>query len=109
MKAVAAIRKLGSGVISSRNYARPQFTRREWIARTGLGVAGLALTGCATRRTPAAPSIARALSPRPFVRPRIQPDQIIRTVVGLRPYRPSGFVVRGERMGEKVVIHNYGH
>ena len=30
-------------------------------------------------------------------------------MVGLRPYRPSGFVVRGERMGEKLVIHNYGH
>ena len=28
---------------------------------------------------------------------------------GLRPDRPSGFVVRAERMGEKVVIHNYGH
>ena len=53
--------------------------------------------------------IARALSPSPFVRPRIQPDQVIRTVVGLRPYRPSGFVVRGERMGEKLVVHNYGH
>ena len=84
-------------------------TRREWIIGTGLGAAGFALTGCATRRAPAAPPIARALSPRPFVRPRIQPDQIIRTVVGLRPYRPSGFVVRGERMGEKFVIHNYGH
>ena len=86
-----------------------QFTRREWLVRTGLGAAGLALTGCATRHAPAAPSIARALSPRPFVRPRILSDQIIRTVVGLRPYRPSGFVVRGERMGEKLVIHNYGH
>lgn len=84
-------------------------SRREWIVSTGLGVAGLALTGCATRRAPTAASIPRALSPRPFVRPRIQPDQIIRTVVGLRPYRASGFVVRGERMGEKVVIHNYGH
>jgi D-amino-acid oxidase len=29
--------------------------------------------------------------------------------VGLRPFRPSGFVVRGEKVGEKTVIHNYGH
>lgn len=86
------------------------FTRREWLLKTGAGAAGLALTGCATKRAPAAArSIPRALSSTAFVRPRILPDQIIRTVVGLRPYRPSGFVVRAERMGEKVVIHNYGH
>jgi glycine/D-amino acid oxidase-like deaminating enzyme len=34
---------------------------------------------------------------------------VIRTVVGLRPFRPSGFVVRGEKLGPKTVIHNYGH
>ena len=72
-----------------------------------MGAAGLALTGCATRVAPR--SYRRALSPTPFVRPRIQTDQVIRTMVGLRPYRPSGFVVRGERMGDKTVIHNYGH
>ena len=36
-------------------------------------------------------------------------DRVIRTTVGLRPFRPSGFVVRGEKIGEKLVIHNYGH
>jgi D-amino-acid oxidase len=34
---------------------------------------------------------------------------VIRTIVGLRPYRPSGFVVRGEKLDSKTVIHNYGH
>jgi glycine/D-amino acid oxidase-like deaminating enzyme len=34
---------------------------------------------------------------------------VIRTITGLRPFRPSGFVVRGERLGDKTVIHNYGH
>lgn len=33
----------------------------------------------------------------------------IRTIAGLRPFRPSGFVVRREEAGEKVLIHNYGH
>ena len=46
---------------------------------------------------------------QPFARPHIAEDQIIRTRVGLRPFRPGGFVVRGERVGEKVIIHNYGH
>src|SRR3954465_2225803 len=36
-------------------------------------------------------------------------DHVIRTVVGLRPYRAEGFVLAPERMGEKVVVHNYGH
>jgi glycine/D-amino acid oxidase-like deaminating enzyme len=36
-------------------------------------------------------------------------DRIVRKVAGLRPFRPSGFVVRIERLGEKTVIHNYGH
>jgi glycine/D-amino acid oxidase-like deaminating enzyme len=85
-------------------------TRRDWMIRTGLGAAGLALTACGPKRPIVATStLRRALSTSPFIRPRIQPDQIIRTVVGLRPYRPAGFVVRGERMGEKLVVHNYGH
>jgi glycine/D-amino acid oxidase-like deaminating enzyme len=29
--------------------------------------------------------------------------------VGLRPHRKSGFVLRGEKLGEKLLIHNYGH
>lgn len=36
-------------------------------------------------------------------------ERIIRTVVGLRPYRAEGFVLAPERLGEKVVVHNYGH
>jgi D-amino-acid oxidase len=36
-------------------------------------------------------------------------DREIRTVVGLRPFRPSGFVVRAEKLDDTLVIHNYGH
>jgi glycine/D-amino acid oxidase-like deaminating enzyme len=36
-------------------------------------------------------------------------DRIIRTVVGLRPHRPSGFRVEREQAGDTVVVHNYGH
>lgn len=42
-------------------------------------------------------------------RVKVSPDRVIRTIAGLRPFRPSGFVVRGEKLGEKTVIHNYGH
>jgi glycine/D-amino acid oxidase-like deaminating enzyme len=36
-------------------------------------------------------------------------ERILRTIVGLRPFRPSGFVVRPEKLGDKLVVHNYGH
>jgi glycine/D-amino acid oxidase-like deaminating enzyme len=36
-------------------------------------------------------------------------DRIIRTTVGLRPSRKSGFVLKAERLDDKTVIHNYGH
>jgi D-amino-acid oxidase len=70
-----------------------------------LAAMSLATTGCATRRaaivsTPAALRLARV---------QVSPDRVIRTTVGLRPFRPSGFVVRAEKLGEKTVIHNYGH
>ena len=36
-------------------------------------------------------------------------DRIIRTTVGLRPHRDAGFVVRADKLDEKLLIHNYGH
>src|SRR4051812_23045993 len=36
-------------------------------------------------------------------------ERIVRTTVGLRPHRDSGFVLKAERFGDKTVIHNYGH
>ena len=45
----------------------------------------------------------------PIARVKVSPERVIRTIVGLRPFRPSGFVVRGEKLNAKTVIHNYGH
>lgn len=39
----------------------------------------------------------------------VAPERVIRTVAGLRPFRPSGFVVRAETLGDKTIVHNYGH
>ena len=47
-----------------------------------------------------------AVAPPPL---RIDQSRLVRTTVGLRPYRPDGFVVRTERLGEKVLVHDYGH
>jgi glycine/D-amino acid oxidase-like deaminating enzyme len=52
-------------------------------------------------------------SARPFDAPYAPvlsaPSREIRTVVGLRPYRRSGFVLKREKIGRRNVIHNYGH
>jgi D-amino-acid oxidase len=39
----------------------------------------------------------------------VSPERVIRHVVGLRPFRRSGFNVGVERLGDKPLIHNYGH
>ena len=46
---------------------------------------------------------------RHFARVNVSRDRVIREVVGLRPYRPSGFIVEAEKFGHKLLVHNYGH
>lgn len=67
-----------------------------------LGSAAL-LTGCATTGgrsftdcTPLPPVL-------------VDYSRVIRTVAGLRPFRRSGFVVRRDALGDKALVHNYGH
>jgi len=74
-------------------------SRREWLA-----AAPLWLAGCAARRNTIAPPTSV-----PLARVRVTPERVIRTTVGLRPYRSSGFVVRTEKLDEKAIVHNYGH
>jgi D-amino-acid oxidase len=40
---------------------------------------------------------------------RVDASRVLRTTVGLRPYRPDGFVIRAEAFGQKTLIHDYGH
>ena len=61
------------------------------------------LSGCATvgtRRT-------AACTPLPAV--IVDESRVIRTMAGLRPYRRAGFVVRADQLGDKRLVHNYGH
>ncbi|HEY6941686.1 hypothetical protein [Dokdonella sp.] len=39
---------------------------------------------------------------------RVSAEREIRTVVGLRPFRPYAFAVRAQRFGD-TLVHNYGH
>ncbi|MGA9997606.1 MAG: FAD-dependent oxidoreductase [Pyrinomonadaceae bacterium] len=46
---------------------------------------------------------------RRFAPVKVARNRIIREVVGLRPFRSEGFVVEAERVGNKLLIHDYGH
>ena len=61
------------------------------------------LSGCATLGSQ------RPLDCTPLPRVDADPSRLIRSVAGLRPYRRTGFVVRAEALGDKRLVHNYGH
>jgi len=76
------------------------------LLATGAGVAGLSLNGC----------LGRAARPEPVRRRPVNLvpvdaswDRIIRTTVGLRPHRDSGFLLRAEKFDDKTIVHNFGH
>ena len=79
-----------------------RFDRRDWLKTAGLGALGagtaLASTGCGTTETKL-----------DLARVKVSPEREIRTTVGLRPFRPSGFRVETETLDQKTVVHNYGH
>jgi glycine/D-amino acid oxidase-like deaminating enzyme len=82
---------------------RPTMDRRALLKLLGTAALGTAAPACTVRR----PSPAGAR--RRLGKVHARDDRVIRDVVGLRPYRPSGFVVRAERVGDKTIVHNYGH
>jgi len=80
--------------------------RRTFLKRGGVAAVGVAMGGCAptfaAQSTPRRPTT--ALFPV-----EVSWDRVIRTTVGLRPNRESGFLLAPERFDHKTVIHNYGH
>lgn len=80
-------------------------------AFAGLGLAGLA--GCGRRASAPPTGGAHALPFYDAVGPiapiRAHVDRIIRTTVCLRPFRAAGPRMDVEHVGNKVVIHNFGH
>jgi glycine/D-amino acid oxidase-like deaminating enzyme len=77
------------------------------------GLSALGLAGCDRRI--AAPTVAGAPSlpfydlPGPLIPIRADVDRIFRITVCLRPFRAAGPRMDVERVGDKLVVHNYGH
>ena len=89
-----------------------RLSRREALRALGLLAGGVALnSGCTSRVRPYVidPTAQSRSRLRRLAPVNVAPDRVIRTVVGLRPFRPSGFVVRSESLGDKLLVHTYGH
>lgn len=79
-----------------------RFSRRAFIG-SSLGISALAAARTSSDALAGTPPAA------PVVPVRIDVSRVIRTIVGLRPYRSAGFVLRAESFGSKTLVHNYGH
>lgn len=87
--------------------------RRDVLAGLG-GVASLG--ACATGMAPQAatmPPVIGQASVQPIGAPmapiKSSMDRVTRTIVGLRPFRKPGPRLETVQVGDKAVIHNYGH
>lgn len=93
-----------------------RLTRRRALAAAArllpaaTAAAATATAACAGRAPAAAPDLPPR-RPDFFLPPvKVSRDRVIRTVVGLRPFRPSGFRVEAEDLGGgRRLVHNYGH
>ena len=85
--------------------------RRSLIKLGGMASIGFALEGCASTTTTAKPQLAPRLPQARRILPFVNAswDRVTRTTIGLRPHRPSGFVLRAEKLDGKTLIHNFGH
>jgi D-amino-acid oxidase len=92
-------------MVAQVSHAGSEINRRVFL-RSALAASAF-LIGARTDRPPA--RAAGLDGKRRFAPVKVSRDRIIREVVGLRPYRSEGFVVDAERVGNKLLIHNYGH
>jgi glycine/D-amino acid oxidase-like deaminating enzyme len=96
-------------------------TRRD-VLRSSVAVLGGLSLGCPLRRVPQTAAVAPAPAlpaggraawandgGAGFARAKVTADRQIRTIVGLRPFRATGFRVETERLDDKLLVHNYGH
>lgn len=89
--------------------------RRSFLQGSG-ALAGVGLLGGCAKRVAAPVSMAATAPGLPFydvagpiVPIRADMDRIFRITVCLRPFRAAGPRMEVERVGDKVVVHNYGH
>jgi len=81
--------------------------RRQAIKQGSMALVGLGVGAC---RTSSSLDVGRSARSGRNLAPVIASwDRVLRTTVGLRPHRKSGFVLKADKLDEKLLIHNYGH
>ncbi len=86
--------------------------RRHFLQGSGsaAGLGLLGLTGCVRKPAMAGiPGLAFYDAVPPLVPIRAHQDRIFRITVCLRPFRAAGPRLEVEKVGDKTVVHNYGH
>lgn len=78
------------------------------------GLGGLGMTGCASMEAPSTAAARGPAAPPRFARRMIAPilmtpERLIRVTVCTRPFRAAGPRLDVERVGDALVVHNYGH
>jgi len=83
---------------------RRAFLKVSSVSAVGFGLSGCAASSSRPATTPAGPH-------RPVVVPPVKAswDRVIRTTVGLRPHRDAGFVLKADKLDDRLLVHNYGH
>jgi D-amino-acid oxidase len=80
--------------------------RRTFLTAGGMAAVGFGIGGCAANPRP---TRSAQRPPVNLVPVNASWDRIIRTTVGLRPHRDPGFVLKADKLDDKLLVHNYGH
>src|ERR1700704_4635459 len=80
--------------------------RRTFLTAGSVAAIGFGANACAPR--------SKSIATTPKAPLHLSPvnaswDRIIRTTVGLRPHRDAGFVLKADKLDDKLLVHNYGH
>src|SRR4029453_17256382 len=87
----------------------PPMNRRTFVRFGSMAAVGFGLEGCAPKSAPSTPPSQPRNTPRVLPLVHASWDRVIRTTIGLRPHRDSGFLLKADKLDAKTVIHNFGH
>src|SRR5262247_3455990 len=82
--------------------------RRTFLQNAGAAAVALGFGGCAASKTRVVAPV-QAHHQVHLALINASWDRVIRTTVGLRPHRDSGFRLEADKLDQKMLIHNYGH
>ena len=80
--------------------------RRTFLTAGSMAAVGFGVAACGPK---SAPNVTPRRPPVNLAPVQASWDRVIRTTVGLRPHRDAGFVLKADKLDDKLVVHNYGH